>query len=103
AAARMENGGQACNAANRMIVTADVYDEFMSEFTAAMSGYNTGDPTDPATAYGPLSSEQAARNLVDQINDAVSKGATVHLGGHRLDRRGGSMEATLLYGVTPGV
>ncbi len=73
AAARMENSGQACNASKRMIVTDDVYDEFISEFTAAMSGYVTGDPTDPATAYGPLSSEQAARNLMDQINDAVSQ------------------------------
>ncbi|HUK73151.1 MAG TPA: NAD-dependent succinate-semialdehyde dehydrogenase [Streptosporangiaceae bacterium] len=101
AAARMENGGQACNASKRMIVTADVYDEFMSEFTAAMSGYVTGDPTDPATAYGPLSSEQAARNLMDQINDAVSKGATVHLGGHRLDGPGAFVEATVLSDVTP--
>ena len=101
AAARMENGGQACNASKRMIVTEDVYDEFMSEFTAAMSGYGTGDPTDPATAYGPLSSEQAARNLMDQINDAISKGATVHLGGHRLDGPGAFMEATVLSGVTP--
>jgi succinate-semialdehyde dehydrogenase / glutarate-semialdehyde dehydrogenase len=101
AAARMENGGQACNASKRMIVTDDVYDEFISEFTAAMSGYTTGDPTDPATAYGPLSSEQAARNLMDQINDAISKGATVHLGGHRLDRPGAFVEATVLSGVTP--
>src|SRR5436309_3403990 len=52
AAARMENSGQACNASKRMIVTDDVYDEFISEFTAAMSGYVTGDPTDPATARG---------------------------------------------------
>ena len=101
AAARMENGGQACNASKRMIVIDDVYDEFMSEFTAAMSGYVTGDPTDPATAYGPLSSEQAARNLMDQINDAVEKGAKVHLGGHRLDRPGAFVEATVLSGVTP--
>jgi len=101
AAARMENGGQACNASKRMIVIDDVYDEFMSEFTAAMSGYVTGDPTDPATAYGPLSSEQAARNLMDQIDDAISKGATVHLGGHRLDRPGAFVEATVLSGVTP--
>src|SRR5438876_11073602 len=101
AAARMENSGQACNASKRMIVTDDVYDEFISEFTAAMSGYVTGDPTDPATAYGPLSSEQAARNLMDQINDAVSQGATVHLGGHRLDRAGAFVEATVLSGVTP--
>jgi succinate-semialdehyde dehydrogenase / glutarate-semialdehyde dehydrogenase len=101
AEARMENGGQACNASKRMIVTADVYDEFVSEFTAAMSGYTTGDPFDPATSYGPLSSERAAEILMDQINDAVSKGATVHLGGHRLDRPGAFVEATVLSGVTP--
>jgi succinate-semialdehyde dehydrogenase/glutarate-semialdehyde dehydrogenase len=101
AAARMENGGQACNASKRMIVTEDVYDEFLSEFTAAMSGYTTGDPTDPATAYGPLSSEQAARNLMDQINDAIGKGATVHLGGHRVAGPGAFVEATVLSGVTP--
>jgi succinate-semialdehyde dehydrogenase / glutarate-semialdehyde dehydrogenase len=103
AAARMENGGQACNASKRMIVIDGIYDEFMSEFTAAMSGYVTGDPTDPATAYGPLSSEQAARNLMDQIDDAVSKGATVQLGGHRLDRPGAFVEATVLSGVTPAM
>ena len=37
-----------------LITTDDVYDEFMSEFTAAMSGYTTGDPADPATAYAVL-------------------------------------------------
>src|SRR6201999_1607190 len=75
AAARMENGGQACNSSKRMIVAESVYDEFLSEFTAAMSGYTTGDPTDPATSYGPMSSEQAAVNLTAQIDDAGSKGA----------------------------
>jgi succinate-semialdehyde dehydrogenase / glutarate-semialdehyde dehydrogenase len=101
AEARMENGGQACNASKRMIVTEDIYDEFVSEFTAAMSGYTTGDPFDPATSYGPLSSERAAQILMEQIDDAVSKGATVHLGGHRLDRPGAFVEATVLSGVTP--
>jgi succinate-semialdehyde dehydrogenase / glutarate-semialdehyde dehydrogenase len=101
AAARMENGGQACNSSKRMIVADAVYDDFMREFTAAMSTYVTGDPTDPATSYGPLSSEQAARNLMEQIDDAVSKGATVHLGGHRLDGPGAFVEATVLSGVTP--
>jgi succinate-semialdehyde dehydrogenase/glutarate-semialdehyde dehydrogenase len=101
AAARMENGGQACNASKRMIVTNAVYDDFMREFTTAMSGYVTGDPTDPATNYGPLSSEQAARNLMAQIDDAVSKGAAVHLGGHRIDGPGAFVEATVLSGVTP--
>ncbi len=101
AAARMQNGGQACSSSKRMIVTGEVYDEFMAEFTAAMSGYTTGDPNDPATVYGPLSSEQAARNVMDQINDAVGKGASVHLGGRRPDRPGAYVEATVLSGVTP--
>ena len=45
--ARMENAGQACNAAKRMIVMDDVYDEFVDEFTKAMADQTTGDPTDP--------------------------------------------------------
>src|SRR3984957_12133534 len=101
ASARMENGGQACNASKRMIVADGVYDAFIQEFTAAMAKYVTGDPTDPATSYGPLSSEQAARNLMTQIDDAVSKGATVVLGGHRIDGPGAFVEATVLSGVTP--
>ncbi len=101
AAARMENGGQACNASKRMIVTEDVYDDFVAEFTAAMAGYTTGDPFDPATAYGPLSSERAAEILMEQINDAISKGATVRLGGRRLEGPGAFVEATVLTDVTP--
>jgi succinate-semialdehyde dehydrogenase/glutarate-semialdehyde dehydrogenase len=101
AAARMENGGQACNASKRMIVTEDVYDDFVAEFTAAMAGYTTGDPFDPATAYGPLSSERAAEILIEQINDAISKGATVRLGGRRLEGPGAFVEATVLTDVTP--
>jgi succinate-semialdehyde dehydrogenase/glutarate-semialdehyde dehydrogenase len=101
AAGRMENGGQACNASKRMIVADAVYDDFLREFTAAMSGYVTGDPTDPATSYGPLSSEQAAQNLMAQIEDAVSRGATVRLGGRRIDGPGAFVEPTVLTDVTP--
>ena len=99
--ARMENAGQACNASKRMIVMADLYDEFVSEFTKAMAEQVPGDPTDPRTTFGPLSSEQAAQNLVDQINDAVDKGATVHLGGERIEGPGAFVQATVLTDVTP--
>jgi succinate-semialdehyde dehydrogenase/glutarate-semialdehyde dehydrogenase len=101
AAARMENGGQACNAAKRMIVADGVYDEFVTELTKAMETYVTGDPTDPGTSYGPLSSEQAAVNLMAQIDDAVSKGAIVQTGGHRVDGPGAFVQPTVLTGVTP--
>src|SRR3984957_5925067 len=101
AAARMENGGQACNASKRMIVADGVYDEFVKEFTKAMAAQVTGDPTDPGVNYGPLSSERAAQILMEQIDDAVSKGAVVHTGGHRVDRPGAFVEPTVLSGVTP--
>jgi succinate-semialdehyde dehydrogenase/glutarate-semialdehyde dehydrogenase len=84
-----------------MIVVDSAYDDFTKEFTAAMAAQVTGDPTDPATTYGPLSSELAAQRLMEQIDDAISKGATVLLGGHRVDRPGAFVEATVLSGVTP--
>ena len=99
--ARMENAGQACNASKRMIVVDSLYEDFVAAFTAEMAAQVTGDPTDPATTYGPLSSEQAARGLMAQIEDAVSKGATVRTGGRRLDRAGAFVEATVLTDVTP--
>jgi succinate-semialdehyde dehydrogenase/glutarate-semialdehyde dehydrogenase len=101
AAARMENGGQACNASKRMIVADGVYEDFIREFTKAMAAQVTGDPTDPGVNYGPLSSERAAQILMEQIDDAVSKGAVVHTGGHRVDRPGAFVEPTVLSGVTP--
>ncbi len=100
-AARMENAGQACNAAKRVIVMDRVYDEFVSEFTKAMAEQVPGDPADPDTTFGPLSSEQAARTLMAQIDDATEKGATVHLGGRRMEGPGAFVQATVLTGVTP--
>ena len=58
--ARMENAGQACNAAKRFIVAEPLYDEFVERMTAEMAQLTIGDPTDPSTSYGPLSSEAAA-------------------------------------------
>ena len=99
--ARMENSGQACNASKRFIVADAIYDEFVELFADAMAAQITGDPTDVATTYGPLSSEQAARNLSDQVDDAICKGATVRTGGHRVNRAGAYFEASVLTDVTP--
>jgi succinate-semialdehyde dehydrogenase/glutarate-semialdehyde dehydrogenase len=103
AEARMENAGQACNAAKRFIVADQLYDEFVEQFTASMAAWTTGDPTDEKTKYGPLSSEAAAAGLMAQVQDAVDKGATVHVGGHRVVGPGAFVEATVLTDVTPGM
>ena len=100
-AGRMGNAGQACNAAKRIIVVGDLYDEFAGQFTAAMAALRPGDPTDPASDLGPLSSEAAAERLMGQISDAVDKGATLRTGGKRVDRPGAFIEPTVLTDVTP--
>jgi succinate-semialdehyde dehydrogenase/glutarate-semialdehyde dehydrogenase len=100
-AGRMGNAGQACTAAKRMIVVGDLYDEFTDQFTAAMAALRPGDPADPASDLGPMSSEGAAERLMEQITDAVDKGATLRTGGKRLDRPGAFVEPTVLTDVTP--
>lgn len=100
-AARMENAGQSCNAAKRIIVADSIYDDFAQEFTTAMGTLVTGDPLDPDTSYGPLSSEAAAQALISQVEDAVSKGATLLTGGHRVEGPGAFVEPTVLADVTP--
>jgi succinate-semialdehyde dehydrogenase/glutarate-semialdehyde dehydrogenase len=99
--ARMGNAGQACNAAKRFMVAEPLYDEFVERFTKSMASLSPGDPTDESSDFGPLSSVGAAENLISQIEDAVSKGATLRTGGKRLERPGAFVEPTVLTDVTP--
>ncbi|KOX02481.1 succinate-semialdehyde dehydrogenase [Streptomyces sp. NRRL B-3648] len=85
---RMGNTGQCCVAAKRFIALADVYDAFLTGLRDRMGEVQPGDPADPATTLGPLSSEAAAELLMEQVRDAVDKGATVVLGGGRPDLPG---------------
>src|SRR5581483_10585097 len=81
-ATRMENVGQACNSNKRMIVMDNVYDDFVAALVkraAAMTPRQPGDDSDEA--YSPMVSRKAAENLLAQVQDAVSKGATLHVGG----------------------
>jgi succinate-semialdehyde dehydrogenase/glutarate-semialdehyde dehydrogenase len=98
---RMQNTGQACIAAKRLIVTEDVYEPFVEGLKQAFATFSPGDPADPSTTLAPLSSEQAARDLHAQIQDAVDKGATVVTGGGRPEHAGAFVEPTILTDVTP--
>jgi succinate-semialdehyde dehydrogenase/glutarate-semialdehyde dehydrogenase len=98
---RMFNTGQACEAAKRFIVVDELFDEFVAGMRDRLAGLEPGDPADPATTFGPVCSEQAAVGLVDQVQDAIDKGATVVIGGGRIDRPGAFVEPTILTGVTP--
>jgi succinate-semialdehyde dehydrogenase/glutarate-semialdehyde dehydrogenase len=99
AEARLENAGQACNAAKRFIVVDELYDDFLEKFTAVLGGSKTGDPTLADTAVGPLSSKLAADRLEDQVKRAIDGGAEVVVGGKR---DGNFFEPTILTGIKPG-
>jgi betaine-aldehyde dehydrogenase len=48
------NAGQDCCARSRVLVQRSVFDRFLSLLDDAVAGWKVGDPTDPATAMGPL-------------------------------------------------
>jgi succinate-semialdehyde dehydrogenase/glutarate-semialdehyde dehydrogenase len=88
-AGRFENTGQACNAAKRFIVAADIYDEFLTKFTEKVL----------ATAEGlaPLSSVAAAKRLGEQVDRAVADGAKLVSNG---ERTGAHFPPGVLTGVS---
>jgi succinate-semialdehyde dehydrogenase/glutarate-semialdehyde dehydrogenase len=97
-AARLENAGQACNAAKRFVVAADLYKPFVEKLTAALTAVEPADPTTPDVAMGPLSSSTAADRLEDQLRRAVAGGATLTGGA----RTGNFFTPGVLTGVKPG-
>ena len=100
---RMNNTGQSCVAAKRFIVVEAVADEFLEKFKEKLGALKAGDPMDEDTQLGPLSSEEAAVHLDDQVKRSVAAGAKVLLGGKRIDRKGAYMEATILTDITSDV
>jgi len=86
--ARIVNSGQSCIAAKRFIVLNDVADVFERRFTERMRALTVGDPLDPATEVGPLSTRDVLNDLAGQVRQSVEKGATVLTGGTVLERPG---------------
>lgn len=99
---RMYNGGQTCCAAKRFIVQESIADAFLVKFKAALEALTPGDPMDAATTHGPLSTEAALLQLLKQVDAAVKGGATLLLGGRRIDRPGSFMQTTILTDIQPG-
>ena len=97
--ARLENTGQACNAAKRFIVSEDLYEPFLEKFSAAVAAVAPGDPTSSESAIGPLSSTTAADRLDEQVKRAIAQGAKVAAGGGEKD--GNFYPATVLTDITP--
>ncbi|WP_428229562.1 NAD-dependent succinate-semialdehyde dehydrogenase [Flavobacterium sp.] len=99
---RMWNAGQVCTSPKRIIVEESIADSFLEKVKAKFATIKTGDPMNPETTLAPLSSEKAVEGVIKQVQQAVKEGATVLLGGKRIDRKGAFMEPTLLTDIEPG-
>ncbi|CAN9514451.1 unnamed protein product [Ophioblennius macclurei] len=98
-ASKFRNSGQACVCSNRFLVQSGVYERFVDKLGRAMDAeLRLGHGSDAQTTQGPLINQRAADKVLQQVSDAVSRGATVLRGGKRL--HGSFVEPTLLVGVT---
>ncbi|MBA0049543.1 NAD-dependent succinate-semialdehyde dehydrogenase [Streptomyces sp. AJS327] len=96
---RMNNCGQSCVAAKRIIVVEELADEFLVKLRDALGALRAGDPFDEETTLPPLSSQQAADTVREQVREAVNGGATLISTGARVPERGAFVEPALLTDI----
>jgi len=99
-AGRMMNNGQVCTSAKRMIVHDSLVDEFTTRLKDTISEFRYGDPLEQGVTHGPMSSEDAMKRALAQVEKAVEHGATLVTGGKQFDREGFFMGAAILKDVT---
>lgn len=80
--AKFRNAGQTCICANRILVQDSIYEEFIRRFTARVSEFVLGDGLSSESTMGPLITKKAVAGVVSLVNDAVSLGAKVCIGGN---------------------
>jgi aldehyde dehydrogenase (NAD+) len=73
--------GQICMIANRIIVDAARYDEFIDRFVAQVKTLRVGDPSDPSTQLGPIINESQLESIQDKLERAMKEGAELLCGG----------------------
>ena len=78
---RFGNMGQACTSSKRIIIDETLADEFTERLKTELSKLKAGDPMDQCTSISPMSSQEAADKLAEQVADTVKAGAKLIVGG----------------------
>ncbi len=97
--AKMRNIGEACTAANRFHVAGKLQDEFTTKLAEKLGAMKIGRGTEEGVQVGPLIDGKQRATVSDLVQDAVSKGAQVVVGGKERDGAGYFYEPTVLGGV----
>lgn len=98
-AMKMRNAGQLCIAPSRFFIHEKVYDKFLSTFTDSVSKLKVGDGMLPDTQMGPLVHEKRVHMMQSLVDDALERGAKVHLGGKAIEGSGYFFPPTVLTDI----
>lgn len=97
---RYQNTGQVCAAAKRFIVEAGIAEAFTQKFVAAVAALKMGDPRDEQNYIGPMARFDLRDELDEQVRATIKEGATLLLGGEKIDGAGNYYAPTVLGNVT---
>lgn len=97
---RYQNTGQVCAAAKRLIVEQGIAEEFTRKFVEATQRLVVGDPLASTTYIGPMARFDLRDELDQQVRDTLEEGATLLLGGKKVEGTGNYYEPTVLGDVT---
>lgn len=97
---KYRNNGQTCVCANRLYVQSGIYDEFTRKLSERVAAMTVGDGFEQGVKAGPLIDRKALAKVEEHIEDAVSKGAAIAVGGKPHKKGGLFFEPTVLTGVT---
>jgi acyl-CoA reductase-like NAD-dependent aldehyde dehydrogenase len=96
----MSNGGQICQAVERIYVEEPVYDDFVAKVVEKAGALRQGPPGEPGSVdIGAVTFPPQIELIERHVNDAVDKGATVLVGGKRREGTGRFFEPTVLVDV----
>ncbi|PQZ46605.1 succinate-semialdehyde dehydrogenase (NADP(+)) [Ochrobactrum sp. MYb15] len=99
-AAKFRNAGQTCVCANRIYVQSGVYQEFAEKLTERVRNLKVGDGFAHDSEIGPLIDGNALKKVNEHVEDALSRGAKVAVGGSSMEHGGQFFTPTVLVGVT---
>jgi succinate-semialdehyde dehydrogenase / glutarate-semialdehyde dehydrogenase len=87
-ACKFRSSGQTCVCANRIYVQHPIYEAFAEAFTATVNKFKVGPGYVDGTTHGPLIHDRAVAKQVEQVEEAVKKGAKILTGGHKIPELG---------------
>lgn len=96
---KIRNAGQVCVSPTRFYVHQKVYDAFLETFVETLRNIKVGDGLESDTEMGPLAHERRVPTMSRFVEDSISRGGKLLLGGEPLDRKGNFFPPTVITDI----